>query len=197
MAQHNAPVHHPDLTDARPPRGARHGLHWWPSALGLGFALVSGTGSGVSATLASVVAVIAVIYVLCAATGRQAQAWWAFVGSFPIVLSGRFTGVELMPFLLLAVASIILVGVGWARGAWAAPDNRVQLYGLVAFGGIALVAALSTHMVAAVLIAVGLLAHAVWDVVHHRRHKVVGRRYAEFCAVLDAGLAIVTVWGIL
>lgn len=197
MAQHNAPVQHPDLTEERPPAGARHGLHWWPSALGLGFALVSGTGSGVSATLASVVAVIAVIYVLCAATGRQAQAWWAFVGSFPIVLSGRLTGVELMPFLLLAVASVILIGIGWARGAWAAADNRVQLYGLVAFGGVAFVAALSTHMIAAVLISAGLLAHAVWDLVHHRRHQVVGRRYAEFCAVLDAGLAVVTLWGIL
>ena len=48
-------------------------------------------------------------------------------------------------------------------------------------------------VLAGILIAVGLAAHAVWDIVHHRRNAVVSRSYAEFCAVLDLTLAVVVI----
>jgi hypothetical protein len=34
-------------------------------------------------------------------------------------------------------------------------------------------------------------------VVHHRLNRVVGRSYAEFCAVLDVVLAALVVWAVL
>jgi hypothetical protein len=38
-------------------------------------------------------------------------------------------------------------------------------------------------------VAGGLLAHAAWDIYHHRANKVVVRSMAEFCFVLDTLLA--------
>ncbi|MEU4555623.1 hypothetical protein [Micromonospora violae] len=44
--------------------------------------------------------------------------------------------------------------------------------------------------------AFGWLAHAGWDLAHHRG-RVVPRGYAEFCVVLDVALAAVMVLAIL
>jgi hypothetical protein len=40
-------------------------------------------------------------------------------------------------------------------------------------------------------VSAGLLAHAAWDVYHHRTGRVVVRSMAEFCGVLDTLLALV------
>lgn len=72
----------------------------------------------------------------------------------------------------------------------------MQLYALVGFGAIAVAGALTDGTLAALLIAGGLLAHAGWDVIHLVRDIMVGRRYAEFCAALDAGLALTILWGL-
>jgi hypothetical protein len=42
----------------------------------------------------------------------------------------------------------------------------------------------------AVLLAAGLLGHTMWDLAHLRSGRVVPRSMAEFCAVLDALLAV-------
>lgn len=47
------------------------------------------------------------------------------------------------------------------------------------------------------LIAVGLMAHVAWDLVHLVGDQVVGRRYAELCAAFDTALARVVRWQLL
>lgn len=169
----------------------------WPSALGLVIALLGAGGHDSTHTLATVVAVCALIYVFAAVTGRQVSAWWGLLGSLPLILSERLTGMHETPFLLVGLMAVVLVLVGWARGVWSHPQHVVQLYGLAGFGAVAVAAAWSSGTLAAVLIAVGLLAHVAWDLVHLVRDQVVGRRYAELCAVLDAALALVIVWQVL
>lgn len=189
--------------DSQPTRGGTHPhghtrpMGWWPSALGLAAGLFGGGGSGTSITIASVVAVIALIYVAAAATGRRAHAWWGFLVSFPVVLSGRITGIAMLPFFIMGALAVVLIVIGWQRGAWSHPQHRWQLYGLAGFGAIALAGALTDGTLAALLIGSGLLAHAVWDVIYLIRNRIVGRRYAEFCAVLDAALGATIFWGLL
>lgn len=68
---------------------------------------------------------------------------------------------------------------------------RLQVVGLVIFGACALVAVLVDPAVGHYVAGAGWIAHAAWDVAHHRdlsRHHAVGvvpRGYAEFCIVLD------------
>jgi len=50
---------------------------------------------------------------------------------------------------------------------------------------------------ASTLVAVGLLAHTVWDVIHLRARAIVAPSLAEWCAVLDTLIAVgilVLVW---
>ena len=47
------------------------------------------------------------------------------------------------------------------------------------------------------LVAFGWLAHAGWDLVHHRSGRVVPRGYAEWCGVLDVALAGIMILAIL
>jgi hypothetical protein len=47
------------------------------------------------------------------------------------------------------------------------------------------------------LVAVGLLAHTVWDLIHLRARAIVSPSLAEWCAVLDTLIAVgilVLVW---
>lgn len=192
-----ATPHHridPASTEAtRSPHQPR-AVGWWPSALGLGAGLVLGDGADSGVLMASVVAVCALIYVAAAATGRRGGAWWCLPAAIVTVFSGRLTGIPMLPFLLMGVVAVVLIGVGWRRGAWSQPQYRWQLYGLAGFGTIGVAGAASDGTAAALLIAGGLVAHAAWDVVHLVRNAVVGRRYAELCAVLDAVLGAVILW---
>lgn len=196
MTIKNEEIHHRPTGPTDPHEHARP-MGWWPSALGLGAGLFGGGGSGTSITIASVVAVIALIYVAAATTGRRGHAWWGFLLSFPVVLSGRLTGIPMLPFLIMGALTVVLIIVGWRRGAWSQAEHRRQLYALAGFGPISLAGALTDGTLAAVLIAGGLAAHAGWDVIYLVRNKIVGRRYAEFCAVLDAALAATIIWGLL
>jgi hypothetical protein len=71
----------------------------------------------------------------------------------------------------------------------------VQVGGLVAYGILVLAALAASPPAGTVLIGLGWLAHAGWDVWHHRRNEVVPRGYAEWCAVVDAviGLTVLSV----
>jgi hypothetical protein len=92
---------------------------------------------------------------------------------------------------MLVVAGVITT-YGLARGArrpaWGVPWQGLAM---VVMGGTAITAGAVGPTWAGLLVAGGLLAHAVWDVVHHRLDRVVVRSMAEFCAVLDTSLALV------
>lgn len=174
-----------------------HGVRWWPSALGAGVAIATGLGAGllhgVGGGLAAIVMVCAAIYLLAAVTGRPNSAWIGFAASLPLVGIGLVLHDPLISLGLIGVGSVVLVVVGAVKRTWRSARSRRQLYPIVAFTALALSAALLWRQVvlAAVIVIVGLLLHAAWDVWHHTRNETVARPYAEFCAVLDVVLAVV------
>ncbi|MDG9678134.1 hypothetical protein [Micromonospora sp. DH14] len=91
-------------------------------------------------------------------------------------------------YLLIGMARRTLGG----RGVLA-----TQLAGLAIWVALTLVAVLAGGRTAAWLVAFGWLAHAGWDLAHHRGGRVVPRGYTEFCMVLDVALAAVMVLAIL
>ncbi len=89
----------------------------------------------------------------------------------------------------LAVAYLVL---GAVRGQLRRPGVLgLQVIGLVIFAACAVLAAIVDPAAGHHIVGAGFLAHAAWDVAHHRdlsRHHVVGvvpRGWAEFCIVLD------------
>jgi hypothetical protein len=170
------------------------GIRWWPTALGLVFAL--GLAFGLGTGFATIVLVCAVIYLLASVAGRPGAAWLGFAASVPVIGIGRLLGAEWVSFGVTAALAVVLVVVGSVRRTWRISDHRRQLVGVAVFGAIAVVAlaaSAASPLAGGVLIAAGLLGHAAWDIVHHRRREVVTRPYAEFCAVLDVALAVAVI----
>lgn len=66
----------------------------------------------------------------------------------------------------------------------------LQLGGLAGYLGLAVVAANASDDVTRYLVGAGWLAHAVWDLAHHRADRVVPRGYSEGCGVLDVVVGI-------
>jgi hypothetical protein len=62
---------------------------------------------------------------------------------------------------------------------------------VLGFGAVAIAAVAAAPAAAPYVLAAGWLAHAAWDVVHHRADRVVPRWYAETCMVADVLLAVV------
>jgi hypothetical protein len=58
------------------------------------------------------------------------------------------------------------------------------------FGAVAFIAIAAGSPVGSTLVAVGLLAHTVWDLVHLRARAIVSPSLAEWCAVLDTLIAV-------
>jgi hypothetical protein len=155
----------------------------------LAFALA--VGFGVGGGFPAIVLVCAVIYLLAAVVARPGAAWIGFLATSPAVAIGPLLDAEWLSLMIIGAIGVVLVVIGLLRGTWTTAINRAQLFGIVGFGAVALLAYLVQPLLAGILIAVGLAAHAVWDIVHHRRNAVVSRTYAEFCAALDIVLAVV------
>lgn len=172
-----------ETTPARPIAG----IAWWPSALGL----VAGIATALSGNLPSIVMVCATIYVLAAVTGRPHSAWIGFAASFPLIGLGVVLHNPWVSLASIGVATAVLIAVGLARGTWKTRPYRRQLIGMAVFAVIAVAAAAAAPLAAGIVLIIGLLGHAAWDVWHHLRRAVVARPYAEFCAVLDFVLAVV------
>lgn len=122
--------------------------------------------------------------------------WWpAFVG----VAGGVVTLLSLEPWTRTDPATLLLPGLaiaylvfGAARGQFRRPGVlRLEIVGLVVFGGCALLAVLVDPRAGQYVAGLAWIGHAAWDVVHHRdlsHHHAVGvvpRGYAEFCIALD------------
>jgi hypothetical protein len=173
------------------------GIHWWPTLLGV--IAATGQAFGARTGFAAIVMVCAVIYLLAAVTARPWAAWIGFAASLPLVGLAVVLRTEWPSLVAIGLAGVVLAIVGVVRGTWRDRVNRYSLIAAPVFGVIAVVAAL-VPAVAVPVVVVGLVAHAVWDVVHHRRGWVVASRYAEFCAALDLALAVLVVvlavvWG--
>ncbi|WP_307871604.1 hypothetical protein [Micromonospora sp. U21] len=103
----------------------------------------------------------------------------------------------LSPWTMLVLPGGYLV-IGLARGTLRGPGVlTTQLLGLVGWVALTLVAVTAGGRTAAWLVAFGWLAHAGWDLAHHRSGRVVPRGYAEWCGVLDAILGVAVILAIL
>ncbi|MEV1018069.1 DUF6010 family protein [Micromonospora sp. NPDC049751] len=103
----------------------------------------------------------------------------------------------LSPWTMLVLPGGYLL-IGLARRTLRGPGVlATQLAGLAVWVALTLAAVAVGGRTAAWLVALGWLAHAGWDVIHHRTGRVVPRGYAEFCGVLDVVLAGVMILAIL
>jgi hypothetical protein len=122
------------------------------------------TGVGVGAAIASLA--------LVAPLPEQVQVW---ISAWCVLL-----------------AAVIYLTWGTVRGdlghrRWL----TAQTAGVLGFGAVAIATVAVDPAAARYLLAAGWIAHACWDVVHHRLDRVVPRWYAETCLVADLLLAAV------
>ena len=164
---------------ARVPRPV---LEYWPAALGLvaaTFQIVTGVAAD---AVAITVAVAASCYLAAAALGRPWVAWAGIVAGTAVVTVSEIAGIAWWLGLTVFVAVLSVAGVLRRTRA-----RRLTAQGLamVGFGGLAVVAVLTSPRLGLALAGVALASHAAWDYVHWRRNEVVPRSLAEFCFVLD------------
>ncbi|GAB3599103.1 hypothetical protein [Microbacterium tumbae] len=180
------------MTDAAPRRERM--LRGWPAIVGVLFAaglvLLLRIGLADSVTAAEVLTAAAFVYLGAAALGRRAAAWPLFGLTFVLIGAGiALKGFS--PSWAMIVLGAVLLGYGLFRGrlqpGWGIPAQTLALLVVL---GIALLVPLLPAPWGSILVGVGLLAHAAWDLRHLRTRRVVAPTMAEFCAALDTVLAV-------
>lgn len=167
-------------------------LGWWPLITGLAvgaFSIATDDPDSVDGVLLTLL-IPTCAYALIALVGRRSWTW-ALTGLVVVVqlagdaLSGSGTTI------LLGATAVVVLG-GATLGRWRPPpaEMRWQPWGAVVFLTAVVSALLLDVTTAKVVVAVGLLVHGAWDVVHWRRDVVVSRSLAEWCAALDISLGI-------
>ncbi len=163
----------------------------WPTVVGLA-ALVATAADGVDAHITAMVIMIAALcYLIAAAVGWRPAGWIAVPVITGLALIAMVTAVDAIVLLLALAAATVVVGlIRLPRSGWR--ELGLQAAGFVGFAALGLTAMMVTPVLAAHLAALAAIGHGVWDLVHHRRDKVVHRSLTEFCMVLDFGLGAVT-----
>jgi hypothetical protein len=128
----------------------------------------------------------------CALARRWPAALGAVAAVNSLVLLARFPApvhVWVSAWCVL-LAAVIYLTWGTARGDLRDPRLlTAQTTAVLGFGAVALAAVAVEPGAARYVLAAGWLAHATWDVVHHRIGRVVPRWYAETCLVADLIIA--------
>jgi hypothetical protein len=174
---------------ARPPTVAALVRSRWPSILGVVMiAATSFRGADVYVvTLVTMLAALA--YLSAAATSRRRAAWITFAITAAFVPIGVLTRVDLtLPIVAIAVL-VIVYGLATLERQ-SRRELAIQAAGFAGFTAVSVIALNLGPGVAAYVAAIGVIGHGVWDVIHHRRDKVVSRAFSEFCAVLDFGMGV-------
>lgn len=169
----------------------------WPTIAGIVLAagLTAAAWRGIVdlTGLAHVLAAAGLVYLGAAALGRRDAAWPLFGVTFVVIGVGLLVpGVDATVWMLVLAAILVVYGLlrGALRPPWGLPLQSLAMLVILA---VVLAATRLMPPWGGILIGVGLLAHAGWDVYHHRTGRVVARSMAEFCAVLDTLLAIVVI----
>jgi hypothetical protein len=171
---------------------ARPLLGWWPLATGLVFGVFSvatDDPSSIDGILLTLL-IPTCAYALVALAGRRSWSW-ALTGLVAITyLAGEL--LSLSGATALVGVTVAAVAGGAAFGRWRPPpaEMRWQPWGALVFlAGVTTALALDVTA-AKIVIAVGLLLHGAWDIVHWRHGAVVSRSLAEWCAALDITLGV-------
>jgi hypothetical protein len=172
-----------------PSHGIGAVLRRWPTALAVVLAVLSAGGDADSvATLGQILPLLPLLYLIAAKLGRRDVIWPLLGASFALVFALRLLDVVAPSTVLVAVALIVLVW-GTVDGQLRQPMFRLQVWGMIGFGALALVGLAVDPELGRYLVAAGWLLHGVWDFVHLRLDKVVLRSYAEWCGVFDVLVA--------
>lgn len=177
-------------TTAPRPRRAHALVHRWPALLGLAAAaLILLTGGG-GDTAATTVLVAALCYLAAAATDRPWVAWAAIPVATVVIVAGALLGAA--PWVSLGVVGAAVALAGVLLGASRATLGA-QAAALLGYGGLAVLGLFLPASTGAVLAGAVLVLHAVWDVVHLRRGRVVPGSLAEFCVFLDVPVGLTVI----
>jgi hypothetical protein len=169
---------------------AQRPLAWWPTVAGIALAGFVALGMQQGSEQAPILAASGLVYLATAVLGKP-SAWPVFLATFVIISVSRtgLAGVD-ATWVLIGVA-IPLAGYGLLRGGTREPTGLpLQLLAMVVVGALAATALVAGGDLGSYLVAGGLLAHAAWDVHHHRINRVVPRSMSEFCGALDTLLAV-------
>ena len=165
----------------------------WPSALALLLTGLTfgGTGSPEAVgSLSEVLLILPLLYLLVAKLRNRRATWPLLVGGIGGVVALRVFDLVSVGLVLSVLALVVLV--------WGALDGelhrpgafRVQALGMLVFGALSLAGLVVEPDLGRYVVAAGWFFHGVWDYVHLARDRVVARSFAEWCAIVDIGLAI-------
>ncbi|MCZ2264325.1 hypothetical protein [Isoptericola sp. QY 916] len=161
----------------------------WPAALGVVVAAATAVGLADARDVAPVLAASGLVYLAAAALGRPGAAWLAFGVTFVLIGATKVVDLDPTPWMIGLAVVLVVVGLaaGRRRPPWSLP---LQAAAMLVLGAAASVAVRLDATAGGLVVAVGLLGHAAWDVYHHRSGRVVARSLSEFCGVLDVILAV-------
>ncbi|MBM7790347.1 hypothetical protein [Tenggerimyces flavus] len=169
----------------------------WPAAVGVAVAALS-ISELVNATVdegvqqALIIAIPVLVYLTAAVIDRPKSSWPVLAVTLALIFG--FGVFDIDPIIGLTAASAVVLVVGVVHRLWRGSSAPAigQILGAVGFGTAAVLALAVSPTVGGFLVGFGLLGHATWDIVHHRRNIIVARSLAEFCAVLDTlvGMAV-------
>jgi hypothetical protein len=165
----------------------RRVLHRWPSVLGLAAAVLQLATGGERETVVIVVCVATLCYLGAAALQMPWVAWAGIAGGSLVVVASELVG--LVWWAGIGIVALVLVVVG-LLGRAPRPALTAQTAALAGYGGLAVAALYFAPRVGLVLAGLVLASHAVWDLIHYRRNRVVPRSLAEFCMLLDVPLGV-------
>lgn len=169
----------------------------WPTFAGVVFGasltVALWFGFADSTDAADILTAAGFVYLGAAALRHRAAAWPLFALTFVLIGVGFLVpGFDPHWWMLGLAAALVIYGLirGALRPPWGMPLQTAALALIVA---IAIVAAFADQPWAGLLAGAGLLAHAGWDIFHHRTGRVVAPTMAEFCAALDIVLGVAVI----
>lgn len=165
---------------------------WWPIAAGLAFgafSVATDDPSSIDGVLLTLL-IPTCAYALIAVGGNSSWSWPLTGVIVVIYLAGEAFSLPGAPVLVGLTVATVLAGAAFGR--WRPPpaEMRWQPWGALVFPASVTTGLLLDVTAAKVVIAVGLLLHGAWDIVHWRRGVVVSRSLAKWCAALDITLGV-------
>ncbi|WP_440098156.1 hypothetical protein [Streptosporangium sp. H16] len=167
-------------------------LRRWPIALAVGLLaarLAAGSSTGEVTSLAEILPLLALLYLLVAKIRRPEASWPLLLVLVVLYLVLRVLDVVAVPVVFAALALAVMVWGVVAGDLRRSGEFRAQALGMIGFGALALAALVVEPDLGRYLVAAGWFLHGLWDFVHLRRKAVVSRSYAEWCGVFDILLA--------
>ena len=163
----------------------------WPSLVGVGVVVVLAVIGLQTHMTAMIIMMAALSVLLTAALGRPGAAWFVLPAIGGVAALGMATSLDAIVLLLVLAAMGVAFGLlRLPRRTWG--SLLLEFAAFVVVAVLALGAMMITPIAATILVGVVALAHGSWCAARLRRRNIVPRVYAELLAVVEFGLAIVT-----